>query len=534
MPAKQLLFNDAARAKILTGVQTLARAVAVTLGPKGRNVIIEKPYGPPTVTKDGVSVAKEVELADKYENLGAQLVREVAMKTSDAAGDGTTTATVLAEAIYREGIKAVNGGASPVHIKRGIDKTVEATVAYLAKISKPVENTEEIRQVATVSANWDEMIGHLIADAMERVGKDGTITVEEAKSIETTLDVVEGMQLDRGYVSTHFATNAETAQCVLDDALVLIYERKITNISQILPALQLSNGRSLLIIAEDIDPETLNTLIMNKSRGKLNIAVIKSPSFGKLRSDILADVAVMTGGLVFDDVINKIESVTEKTLGSAVRILVEEDGTTIVKGSGDKAKVEARCAHIRSLVKGSESDFERAHFVSRLAKLSGGIAVISVGAPTEAEMREKKDRVEDALHATRAAVAEGIVAGGGIALIRASNAAFCLNLTPDEDIGRTIVMLAIEAPLRQLCRNAGVDEQIIVRDVTLASQDMGYNVATGQIEDLLKAGVVDPTKVTRNALQNAASIAGLLLTTECMIIIAPTNAPTEENPFRES
>ena len=524
MPAKQLLFDEAARQKVLRGVELLSRAVKVTLGPKGRNVVIDKKFGSPTVTKDGVTVAKEVELPDAYENIGAQLVKEVASKTSDAAGDGTTTATVLAEGIFREGLKSVTAGSNPVYLKRGIDKAVEAAVAELARVSKKVSDREEIRQVATVSANWDQTIGNIIADAMDKVGKDGTITVEEAKSIETTLDVVEGMQFDKGYLSPYFATNAEAQEAVLEDAYVLIHEKKISSLQDLLPLLQTvaKGGKPLLVIAEEVEGEALAALVVNKIRGTLNVCAVKAPGFGDRRKAILEDIAILTGGrLLSEDLGIKLENVQISDLGRAKRIVVDKENTTIVEGSGKSSDIQGRVKLIRRQIDETTSDYDREKLQERLAKLAGGVAVINVGAATEAEMKEKKARVEDALHATRAAVEEGIVAGGGVALLRTAKAIDALVLEGDEKIGSQIVRRAIEHPLKQLCANAGVDGGVVVKEVLSSKGNNGYNVATDKFEDLVKAGVVDPTKVTRTALQNAASIAGLLLTTECIITEVP-------------
>jgi chaperonin GroEL len=524
MAAKQLLFDEAARAKILRGVELLSRAVKVTLGPKGRNVVIDKKFGSPTVTKDGVTVAKEVELPDPYENMGAQMVKEVASKTSDAAGDGTTTATVLAEAIYKEGLKNVTAGSNPIFLKRGIDKAVEAAVAELAKISKKVSDREEIRQVATVSANWDETIGNIIADAMDKVGKDGTITVEEAKSIETTLDVVEGMQFDKGYLSPYFATNAEAMESVLEDAYVLIHEKKISNLQEFLPLLQTvaKSGKPLLVIAEEVEGEALAALVVNKIRGTLNVCAVKAPGFGDRRKAMLEDIAVLTGGkCITEDLGLKLENLTVSDLGRAKRITVDKENTTIIEGAGKSSDIQGRVKQIRRQIDETTSDYDREKLQERLAKLAGGVAVVHVGASTEVEMKEKKARVEDALHATRAAVEEGIVAGGGVALLRCAKAIDGVKLEGDEAIGAQIVRRAIESPIRMLCANAGVEGAVIVGQVSSGKGNYGYNVATGEYEDLVKAGVVDPTKVTRTALQNAASIAGLLLTTECMITEIP-------------
>jgi chaperonin GroEL len=533
MPAKQLLFDEAARQKILRGVELLSRAVKVTLGPKGRNVVIDKKYGSPTVTKDGVTVAKEIELPDPYENMGAQMVKEVASKTSDAAGDGTTTATLLAESIYREGLKNVTAGSNPIYLKRGIDKAVEATVAELARISKKVNDREEIRQVATVSANWDETIGNIIADAMDKVGKDGTITVEEAKSIETTLEVVEGMQFDKGYLSPYFTTNVEAMEAVLEDAYVLIHEKKITSLQDLLPLLQTvaKSGKPLLVIAEEVEGEALAALVVNKIRGTLNVCAVKAPGFGDRRKSMLEDIAILTGGrCLTEDLGIKLENVTISDLGRAKRITVDKDDTTIVEGSGKSSDIQGRVKQIRRQIDETTSDYDREKLQERLAKLAGGVAVINVGASTETEMKERKARVEDALHATRAAVEEGIVAGGGVALLRCAKAIDSLQLEGDEKIGSQIVRRAIEYPIRMLCANAGVEPGVVAQKVFEGKGNFGYNVATGEYEDLVKAGVVDPTKVTRTALQNASSIAGLLLTTEAMITEIPEKKEGQAMP----
>jgi len=524
MAAKQLIFDESARQRVLRGVELLSKAVKVTLGPKGRNVVIDKKFGSPTVTKDGVTVAKEVELPDPYENMGAQMVKEVASKTSDAAGDGTTTATVLAEAIYKEGLKNVTAGSNPIFLKRGIDKAVEAAVAELAKISKKVNDREEIRQVATVSANWDETIGNIIADAMDKVGKDGTITVEENKSIETTLDVVEGMQFDKGYLSPYFATNAEAQEAILEDAYVLIHEKKIANLQEFLPLLQIvaKSGKPLLVIAEEVEGEALAALVVNKIRGTINVCAVKAPGFGDRRKAMLEDIAILTGGrCITEDLGIKLENLQISDLGRAKRIVVDKENTTIVEGSGKSSDIQGRVKQIRRQIDETTSDYDREKLQERLAKLAGGVAVINVGAATETEMKEKKARVEDALHATRAAVEEGIVSGGGVALLRTLKAIDGVKLEGDEAIGAQIVRRAVEAPIRMLCANAGVEGAVVVGNVTSNKGNYGYNVATGEYEDLVKAGVVDPTKVTRTALQNAASVAGLLLTTECMITEIP-------------
>jgi len=524
MAAKQLLFDEAARHALLRGVEKLARAVKATLGPSGRNVILDKKFGSPTITKDGVTVAKEIELECPYENMGAQLIREVSSKTSDTAGDGTTTATVLAEAIYREGLKNVTAGANPTNLKRGIDKAVAVIVAEIAAISKKVKDSSEIAQVATVSANWDSNIGQIIADAMDKVGKDGTITVEEAKSIETSLDVVEGMQFDKGYLSPYFVTNAETLDVSFDGAYILIHEKKISSLKDLLPILEkiAKTGKPFLIIAEDVEGEALATLVVNKLRGTLQVCAVKAPGFGDRRKAMLEDIAVLTGGrLITDDLGIKLESLTLEDLGRAKRITIDKENTTIIEGEGKSADIQGRVGQIRRQIDETTSDYDREKLQERLAKLAGGVAVINVGAATETEMKEKKARVEDALHATRAAVEEGIVPGGGVALIRAQKALDSLKLSGDEAIGAGIIRRAIEQPLRTLADNAGQEGALIVQEVKKRSGAEGYNVATGEYEDLIKAGVVDPAKVTRSALQNAASISGLLLTTEALITELP-------------
>ena len=527
--AKQLQFDEAARHALLRGVEKLAAAVKATLGPSGRNVILDKKFGSPTITKDGVSVAKEIELECPYENMGAQLIREVSSKTSDIAGDGTTTATVLAEAIYKEGLRNVTAGANPISLQRGIMKASEAIVAQLHEISKEVSDTSEIAQVATVSANWDTEIGNIIAEAMDKVGKDGTITVEEAKGIETTLDVVEGMQFDKGYLSPYFVTDPEAMESSLDDALILINEKKISSLKDLLPLLEKAakTGKPLLIIAEDVDGEALAALVVNKLRGTLNVAAVKAPGFGDRRKAMLEDIAILTGGKVItEDLGIKLENVELDDLGSAKRITITKDATTIVEGEGGSEAITGRVNQIRKQIEETSSDYDREKLQERLAKLAGGVAVINVGAATETEMKEKKARVEDALHATRAAVEEGIVPGGGTALIRAQANITNLGLVGDEETGAGIVARAVEAPLRQLAANACLEGALIVEHVKKASGNEGYNVATGEYTDLIKDGVVDPTKVTRTALQNAASISGLLLTTECVI----TDIPEKEEP----
>ena len=529
MAAKQLQFDETARHALLRGVEKLARAVKATLGPAGRNVILDKKFGSPTITKDGVTVAKEIELEDPYENMGAQLVREVASKTSDIAGDGTTTATVLAESIYREGLRNVTAGANPTSLQRGINKAVEAIVAELARISKKVSDRTEIAQVATVSANWDKNIGEIIADAMDKVGKDGTITVEEAKSIETTLDVVEGMQFDKGYLSPYFVTNAESMETILDNAYILIHEKKISSLKDLLPLLEkvAKSGRPLLIIAEDVEGEALATLVVNKLRGTLQVAAVKAPGFGDRRKAMMEDIAVLTGGrCLTEDLGIKLENVTLDDLGKTKRVTIDKENTTIVEGEGTSSDIQGRVNQIRRQIEETTSDYDREKLQERLAKLAGGVAVINVGAATETEMKEKKARVEDALHATRAAVEEGIVPGGGTALIRAQKVLDSLSLEGDEKVGMQIIRRAVEAPLRQLADNAGQEGALIVQEVKSRDGNVGYNVATGEYVDLVKAGVVDPTKVTRSALQNAASISGLLLTTEAVV----TELPEKEKP----
>ncbi len=526
--AKQIRFDEDARKKLLKGVELLARAVKVTLGPKGRNVVIDKKFGSPTVTKDGVSVAKEIELKDPFENMGAQMVKEVATKTSDVAGDGTTTATVLAEAIYREGLKNVTAGANPVYIKRGIDKAVAAGVKAIQEMSISVTDRESVKNVATVSANWEESIGEIIADAMDKVGKDGTITVEEAKGIETTLEVVEGMQFDKGYLSPYFATNQEAMEAVLEDAYILIHEKKISNLNDLLPLLQkiAQSGKPLLLIAEDVEGEALATLVVNKLRGTLNVCAVKAPGFGDRRKAMLEDIAILTGGrCITEDLGIKLENLELSDLGRAKRITVDKENTTIVEGAGKASDIQGRVKQIRRQIEETTSDYDREKLQERLAKLAGGVAVINVGAATESEMKEKKARVEDALHATRAAVEEGIVPGGGVALLRIRKVVDALKLEGDEAIGAQIVSKALEFPLRQLCENAGVEGSLVVQEVLKKEGAMGYNVATEKYEDLIKAGVVDPAKVVRTALQNAASVAGLLLTTEAIVAELPEEKP---------
>ena len=524
MSAKQIVYDAEARQLVLKGVEKLSKAVKSTLGPRGRTVVLEKKFGSPTITKDGVSVAKEIELENPFENMGAQMVREVASKTSDIAGDGTTTATVLVEAIYREGLKNVTAGANPVELRRGIDLATDAVVAALQKQSKKVKDNEEIAQVGTISANGETTIGNIIAQAMEKVGKDGTITVEEAKGIETTLDVVEGMQFDKGYLSPYFVTKADTMEVVLDDAYILLFEKKISNLQELLPVLQnvAKSSKPLLIIAEDIEGEALATLVVNKLRGTLQVCAVKSPGFGDRRKAMMEDIAVLTGGkFISEDLGIKLESLSLADMGRAKRITIDKENTTIVEGAGKTADIQGRIAQIRRQIEETTSDYDREKLQERLAKLAGGVAVINVGAATETEMKEKKARVEDALHATRAAVEEGIVPGGGVALIRAQSALDDLKLAGEAKIGVDIVRKACEAPLRQLTENAGVDGSIVIQEVRNGKGAYGYDVAKGAYVDMIKAGIIDPTKVTRGALQNAASIAGLLLVTEAMVAEIP-------------
>jgi chaperonin GroEL len=534
MAAKELLFNTEARAKLKRGVDHLAEAVKVTLGPKGRNVVIDKKFGSPTVTKDGVTVAKEVELSDPIENMGAQMVKEVATKTSDLAGDGTTTATVLAQAIYREGLKNVTAGANPMELKRGIDRAVEAVTEALKSLSVPSAGKKEIAQVGTISANNDREIGNLIAEAMEKVGKDGVITVEEAKGLETTLETVDGMQFDRGYLSPYFVTDPEKMETVLDDPYLLIHDKKISAMKELLPVLEkvAQSGRPLLIIAEDVEGEALATLVVNKLRGTLKVAGVKAPGFGDRRKEMLRDIAVLTGGQVISEEVGfKLENATLNDLGRAKRIVVDKDNTTIVDGKGKENDIQGRINEIRGAIEKTTSDYDREKLQERLAKLSGGVAVINVGAATETEMKEKKARVEDALHATRAAVEEGIVAGGGVALIRAQSSLERLRGTEDEKVGVEIVRRALEEPIRMIAQNAGAEGSIVVARVKESKEkNFGYNAATDNYEDLVKAGVIDPTKVTRTALQNAASIAGLLLTTEAVVVEKKEEKPAPAAP----
>jgi len=521
--SKELHFNTDARAALKRGVDQLAQAVKVTLGPKGRNVVIDRKFGAPTVTKDGVTVAKEIELADAIENMGAQMVKEVATKTSDLAGDGTTTATVLAQAIFREGLKNVTAGSNPMAIKRGIDKAVAQVVEELKGISTPTKGKKEIAQVGAISANNDAEIGDLIADAMEKVGKDGVITVEEAKGLETTLDTVEGMQFDRGYLSPYFVTDPERMEAVLEDALILIHDKKISSMKDLLPVLEkvAQMGRPLLIISEEVEGEALATLVVNKLRGTLRVCAVKAPGFGDRRKAMLQDISVLTGGTVISEEVGfKLENATLNELGKAKRVVIDKDNTTIVDGAGEADQIKGRISEIRNAIDKSTSDYDQEKLQERLAKLAGGVAVINVGAATETEMKEKKARVEDALHATRAAVEEGIVPGGGVALVRIQSKLRDFQVADaDEQIGVRIILRALEEPLRQISENAGVEGSIVVDKVRSSdSHTFGYNAQTDEYEDLVEAGVIDPTKVTRTALQNAASIASLLLTTECVVV----------------
>jgi chaperonin GroEL len=524
MAAKEIVFSQAARQAIAEGLNLLANTVKVTLGPRGRNVVLEKSWGSPTVTKDGVTVAKEIELPNKLANMGAQMVKEVASKTSDVAGDGTTTATVLAQAIYNEGARLVAAGHNPMDIKRGIDAAVAKVVESLKDLSKPTKGKTEIAQVGTISANGESVIGDILAEAMEKVGKEGVITVEEAKSMETTLDVVEGMQFDRGYLSPYFVTDAERMEAVLEDAYILVHEKKISNMKDLLPLLEqiAKSGKPLLIVAEEVDGEALATLVVNKLRGTLNVCSVKAPGFGDRRKEMLKDIAVLTGGqAITEDLGLKLESLTLKDLGRAKRITVDKDNTTIVEGAGKKADIEGRVKQIRTQIEDTTSDYDREKLQERLAKLVGGVAVIKVGAATESEMKEKKARVEDALHATRAAVEEGIVPGGGVALLRSSPVLDGLEFDDDRQYGVNIIRRAIEEPLRQIAANAGVDGSIVVEKVKNGKGGFGFNAATEEYEDLVKAGVIDPTKVVRAALQNASSVASLMLTTEALIAEKP-------------
>ncbi|KVZ58556.1 chaperonin GroEL [Burkholderia ubonensis] len=534
MTAKDVRFHDSARARIVNGVNVLADAVKVTLGPKGRNVLIERSFGAPTITKDGVSVAKEIELKDRFENMGAQIVKQVASKTADVAGDGTTTATVLAQAIVQEGMKHVAAGMNPMDLKRGIDKAVAAVLDELRKLSKPISTNREIAQVGSISANSDETIGKIIADAMEKVGKEGVITVEDGKSLENELDVVEGMQFDRGYVSPYFINDPEKQAAYLDDALILLHDKKISNIRDLLPVLEATSkaGKPLLIIAEDVDGEALATLVVNAMRGILKVAAVKAPGFGDRRKAMLEDIAILTGATVISEETGKqLQKATLEDLGRAKRVEVRKDDTIIIDGAGDEKRIEARVKSIRTQIEEATSDYDREKLQERVAKLAGGVAVIKVGAVTEIEMKEKKDRVDDALHATRAAVEEGIVPGGGVALLRARSAVTSLKgANSDQDAGVHIVLRALEAPLRVIASNAGDEPSVVIAKVLEGKDNFGYNAATGEYGDLVEAGVVDPTKVTRTALQNAASIAGLILTTDATV----AEAPKDEKPVQSA
>ena len=524
MAAKEVRFSEEARSRVLRGVNILADAVTVTLGPKGRNVCLEKSWGAPTVTKDGVTVAKEIQLEDKFENMGAQMVKEVASKTSDVAGDGTTTATVLSRAIFSEGLKLAAAGHAPMSIKRGIDKAVEKVVDELKSLSKPTRDRDEIAQVGTISANNDKTIGNILAEAMDKVGKEGVITVEEAKGLETTLDLVEGMRFDRGYLSPYFVTDPERMECVYEDAYLLIHEKKISNMKDLLPVLEnvAKTGKPFVIIAEEVEGEALATLVVNKIRGTLKCVAVKAPGFGDRRKAMLEDIATLTGGkMIAEELGLKLENVTLKDLGQAKRVIVDKDNTTIVEGAGKTSAIEGRISQIRAQIEETTSDYDREKLQERLAKLAGGVAVVKVGAATEVEMKEKKARVEDALHATRAAVEEGVVPGGGVALIRAAAALANLRVSGDEKVGVRIVQKAVEEPLRWIASNAGTDGSVVLDKVKNSNSAFGFNAATEEFEDLVKAGIIDPTKVVRTALQNAASVAGLLITTEAMIAEKP-------------
>ncbi len=524
MAAKDIRFSEDARGRVLRGVNLLSDAVTVTLGPKGRNVVLEKSWGSPTVTKDGVSVAKEIQLEDKFENMGAQMVKEVASKTSDIAGDGTTTATVLSRAIFSEGLKLVAAGHDPMSIKRGIDKAVAKVVEELKSLSKPTRDRDEIAQVGTISANNDKTIGAILAEAMDKVGKEGVITVEEAKGLETTLDLVEGMRFDRGYLSPYFVTDPERMECVYEDCYLLINEKKISNMKDLLPVLEAvaKTGKPLVIIAEEVEGEALATLVVNKLRGTLKVIAVKAPGFGDRRKAMLEDIAILTEGkMIAEELGIKLENVAVKDLGRAKRVIIDKDNTTVIEGAGKKSAIEGRITQIRAQIDDTTSDYDREKLQERLAKLAGGVAVVKVGAATEVEMKEKKARVEDALHATRAAVEEGIVPGGGVALIRASSVLANMRVTDDEKIGVRIVQKAIEEPLRWIVSNAGAEGSVVLDKVKNGKGAFGFNAATEEFEDLVKAGIVDPTKVVRVALQNAASVAGLLLTTEAMIADKP-------------
>jgi len=533
MPAKMVRFSQEAREKILKGVNVLADAVTVTLGPKGRNVVLEKSFGAPTVTKDGVTVAKEIELEDKFENMGAQMVKEVASKTSDVAGDGTTTATVLARSIFTEGIKMVAAGHDPMSLKRGINRAVEAVTSELKGLSKPTKDRREIAQVGTISANNDSTIGDIIAEAMEKVGKEGVITVEEAKGLETTLEVVEGMQFDRGYLSPYFVTDPERMESKLEDAYVLIHEKKISSMKDLLPILEAiaKTGKPFLLVAEDVEGEALATLVVNKIRGTLACTAVKAPGFGDRRKAMLEDIAILSGGKVIAEELGiKLENVTLQDLGRAKRIVVDKDNTTVIDGAGKKADIEGRIKQIRAQIEETTSDYDREKLQERLAKLVGGVAVIRVGAATEVEMKEKKARVEDALHATRAAVEEGVVPGGGVALIRASAALENLRGGEEEKVGINIIRKALEDPCRWIATNAGWEGSVVVDKVKNNKGPFGFNAASEEFEDLMKAGIIDPTKVVRSALQNAASVSSLLLTTECMVAEKPDDRPAAGAP----
>ncbi len=532
--AKEIKYDQDGRSAILKGINTLADAVKVTLGPKGRNVILEKSFGSPTITKDGVTVAKEIELEDKFENMGAQMVKEVASKTSDIAGDGTTTATVLAQSIYREGVKLVTAGNNPMEIKRGIDKAVDTIVEELKKMSKKTEDQKEIAQVGTISANNDDTIGNIIAEAMDKVGKEGVITVEEAKSMETTLDIVEGMQFDRGYLSPYFVTDAERMECSLEDPYILLHEKKISNMKDLLPILEqiARSGKPFLIIAEDVEGEALATLVVNKLRGTLKCAAVKAPGFGDRRKAMLEDIAILTGGrLIAEDLGIKLENIKMEDLGQAKRVNIDKDNTTIVEGAGKKADIEGRVKQIRAQIEETTSDYDREKLQERLAKIVGGVAVINVGAATETEMKEKKARVEDALHATRAAVEEGIVPGGGVALIRTLPALEKLNLNGEQQLGVNMIKRAIEEPLRWIAQNTGYDGSIVVEKVKNEKGNVGFNAQKETYEDLVEAGIIDPTKVVRCAIQNAASVASLLVTTEALIAEKPKKEEAKMPPM---
>ncbi|MGE5308915.1 MAG: chaperonin GroEL [Deltaproteobacteria bacterium] len=528
--AKQLTFGEEARAKILKGVEKLADAVVVTLGPKGRNVVLDKKFGSPTITKDGVTVAKEVDLEDPYENMGAQMVKEVAEKTSDTAGDGTTTATLLTRSIYKEGIKNVTAGANPMALKRGVDKAVETVIAELKKMSKPVKEKKETIQIATISANGDQEIGNLLADAMDKVGKDGVITVEEAKSMATTLELVEGMQFDQGYLSPYFATDAEKMEVVLDNPFILIHEKKISAIKDLIPVLEkvAQQGKPLMIISEEVEGEALATLVVNKIRGTLSVCAVKAPGYGDRRKAMLQDIAILTGGKpIMEDLGVKLENVQLADLGRAKRVKVDKDNTTVIEGAGKTADIKARIEQIKKEIERTDSSYDKEKLQERLAKLSGGVAVINVGAATETEMKEKKARVEDALHATRAAVEEGIVPGGGVALIRTIPAVEALKLEGDQKIGADIIRRALEDPLRQIASNAGVEGVVVAQRVKEEKGSFGYNASSDEYTDLIKDGVIDPVKVVRLAIQNSSSIAGLMLTTEALI----SDLPEKEKPM---